>query len=151
MFSEMRHRDQRRGQALAEFAIVIPVFMLVLGGVIQFGIFFWDQNTLNQIARDAGRYAATVECTGSETTIESNIEDATRTLEAATPFAGSYGTVSADVGASDSTVGCPPGPSTNADVVWVSISVEATVPIFFPLVSGNISSTATYRMEPYAG
>src|SRR6476646_5456302 len=27
-----------RGQALVEFALVIPVFMLILGGVIQFGI-----------------------------------------------------------------------------------------------------------------
>ena len=64
MFGQMQHREQRRGQALAEFAIVIPVFMLVLGGVIQFGIFFWDQNTLNQIARDAGRFAATIQdCT----------------------------------------------------------------------------------------
>ena len=50
----------RRGQSLVEFALVFPVFVLLLGGVIQFGIIFWGQNTLNQIVRDAGRYGATV-------------------------------------------------------------------------------------------
>jgi hypothetical protein len=146
----IRRRDagSRRGQALAEFALVIPVFMLVLGGVIQFGIWFWDQNTLNQIARDAGRYAATVKCTGSS---QGDIVSKTQALEASTPFAGTFGAVIVVIPTPDSTVGCPPGPTTNADVVWVSVKVEATVPTFFPFVNGNISSSAKYRMEPYAG
>ena len=49
----MRH-TRERGQALAEFAIVVPVFMLLLTGMIQFGIILWGQNTLNQVVRDAG-------------------------------------------------------------------------------------------------
>jgi Flp pilus assembly protein TadG len=124
----IRRRDagSRRGQALAEFALVIPVFMLVLGGVIQFGIWFWDQNTLNQIARDAGRYAATVKCTGSS---QGDIVSKTQALEASTPFAGTFGAV----------------------IVVIPTPVEATVPTFFPFVNGNISSSAKYRMEPYAG
>src|SRR5712671_6032001 len=47
-----------RGQSLAEFALVFPVLMLILGGIIQFGILFWGQNTLTQVARDTGRWAA---------------------------------------------------------------------------------------------
>ena len=33
--------------------IVVPVFMLFLGGVVQFGMIFWGQNTINQIVRTA--------------------------------------------------------------------------------------------------
>ena len=132
------------GQALVEFALVIPVFMLILGGVIQFGIYFWDQNTLNQIVRDAGRYAATApDCSGTSIT---DIHDKTVLLEGQTPFAGTYGTVTVTLPAAGSGPTCPP--ASNADVVWVSIKADATVPVFFPLVNGAISSTANYRMEP---
>ena len=55
---ERRHRS--RGQSLVEFALVFPIFMLILGGVIQFAVILWGQNTLNQVVRDAGRYVATV-------------------------------------------------------------------------------------------
>lgn len=136
--------DGRRGQGLVEFALILPVFMLILGGVIQFGITFWGQNTLNQIVRDAGRYAATVkDCDAA--TID-DIRTKTQALEAQTPFAGTYGAVTVTLPAAGSSVQCPP--LSNADVVWVSIRADATVPVFFPLVSGAISTTATYRMEP---
>ena len=54
-----RSRQRQRGQSLAEFALVFPVLMLIIGGIIQFGVIFWGQNTLTQIARDTGRWAAT--------------------------------------------------------------------------------------------
>src|SRR5882757_5063270 len=54
-----RRRPRTRGQSLAEFAIVFPVLMLIVGGIIQFGILFWAQNTLTQVVRDTGRWAAT--------------------------------------------------------------------------------------------
>jgi hypothetical protein len=133
----------RRGQALAEFALVIPVFMLVLGGVIQFGIFFWDQNTLNQIARDGGRFAATVQDCSSDTAIQTAITN----LENSTPFAGTFGaTIVSLPHDNPPTSPCPP--TDNTQVLWVKVEVNATVPVFFPWVGGHISSAATYRMEP---
>src|SRR3954465_6786579 len=89
-FRRTTPRSEKRspGQALVEFALVIPAFMLILGGVIQFGILFWDQNTLNQIVRDAGRYAATTtDCSGAGNTA---IVTKTQQLEAQTPFAGTF-------------------------------------------------------------
>jgi len=53
------HRSSQRGQSLAEFAIVIPVFLLIVFAIIQFGLIFWAQNTLTQVVRDTGRWAAT--------------------------------------------------------------------------------------------
>jgi TadE-like protein len=51
-------RCQSSGQALVEFAIVVPILLAILGGIIQFGIIFWAQNTLTQVVRDTGRWEA---------------------------------------------------------------------------------------------
>lgn len=136
-----------RGQALAEFALVAPILFLVLGGIIQFGIWFWDQNTLNQVVRDAGRYAATVaDCTGAT---RNDVVSKTQAIADAAPFAGTYGTITVQLPTPDTTDSCPP--NDNGDVVWLSIRMEAEVPIFFPLMpSADISSEARFRMEPQA-
>ena len=55
----LRRRHKSRGQTLVEFALVFPVFIALVGGVIQFGMVFWAQNTLTQVVRDTGRWAAT--------------------------------------------------------------------------------------------
>lgn len=47
------------GQALVETALVLPILLAIVGGIIQFGVAFWAQNTLTQVARDTGRWAAT--------------------------------------------------------------------------------------------
>lgn len=46
------------GQSLTEFAIVVPVLLAIVGGIIQFGVLFWAQNTLTQVVRDTGRWEA---------------------------------------------------------------------------------------------
>lgn len=47
------------GQALVEFALVAGLFLLVVGGIVQFGVILWSQNTVNQVARDTARWAVT--------------------------------------------------------------------------------------------
>lgn len=47
-----------RGQALAEFALVFPVFFLVLMGMIDGGRLVYTDATLSQAAREAARVAA---------------------------------------------------------------------------------------------
>jgi len=51
------HREQN-GQTATEFALVLPVFCLLLFGVIQFGILFKDYVTLTDAARAGARTAA---------------------------------------------------------------------------------------------
>lgn len=68
VFSVRRHRSRTRGQSLAEFALVFPIFIALVGGIIQFGMVFWAQNSLTQVARDAGRWAATQQPTGTDCT-----------------------------------------------------------------------------------
>ena len=56
----MKRQDIRseRGQTMTEFAIVLPVLVVLLFGVIQFGIVFNNYVTLTDAARAAARKAA---------------------------------------------------------------------------------------------
>lgn len=52
--------DRDRGQALTEFALVAPLFFLLLLGVIQLGILFGGQIGLSNAAREVARYTSTM-------------------------------------------------------------------------------------------
>lgn len=47
------------GSALTEFALVIPLFLLLVFGVCDFGRLFFVEATLENAVRQAGRYAIT--------------------------------------------------------------------------------------------
>lgn len=47
-----------RGQALAEFALVFPIAMSVIFGIIVFGMWVFYQQQITNVAREAARFAA---------------------------------------------------------------------------------------------
>ena len=49
---------RRRGQALVEFALVFPLFILLLMSLIVFGLYVFYNQQLANAAREAARYAA---------------------------------------------------------------------------------------------
>lgn len=54
----IRRRHARdRGQALAEFALVAPIFFLMLFAIIDFGRYVYYVQILNNAAREGARYA----------------------------------------------------------------------------------------------
>lgn len=58
IFERMRKgwRDQR-GTAVLEFAIVAPMFLMTLFGIIGYGGYFWRAHSLQQVANDGARAA----------------------------------------------------------------------------------------------
>ena len=50
---------RRNGQTLVEFALVFPIFVLVLFSIIVFGLYVFYNQQLENAAREAARYAAT--------------------------------------------------------------------------------------------
>jgi Flp pilus assembly protein TadG len=174
----LKRRCQGRGpgQSLAEFAIVLPVLVAILGGTIQFGLIFWAQNTLTQVVRDTGRWASTQQYGGSQTSTNncSTAANVTGVIAEANAVASSssligYSPSSAwtssnvtvtwsDAAGSSapSTDACPP--PDNTQVWFVTITISHTVPTFFPgmqylpVLGKNgqvvLSSSATFRMEP---
>ena len=57
-----KRRTRRRlrgedGQAMLEFALVLPIFLLILCGILDFGWLYYNQLALNNICREGARYA----------------------------------------------------------------------------------------------
>jgi hypothetical protein len=50
--------DRRQGQALAEFALTVPIAVLVIFSIIVLGLYVFYQQQLTNVAREAARYAA---------------------------------------------------------------------------------------------
>lgn len=55
-----RHRavSSERGASLAEFALVLPVLLMILFGIIEFGMVFSRSQSIEAAAREAGRLAS---------------------------------------------------------------------------------------------
>jgi Flp pilus assembly protein TadG len=142
-----RGRQKSQGQALAEFAIVFPVLMLILGGIIQFGIIFWGQNTLTQIARDTGRWAATQQTCDTATV---DVLGTAKSIAANSSLIGNSATWTSPANVDASWSGTPCPPNNNQNVAYVTITLHHQVPIFFPFVPGNgsLATSAQFRMEP---
>lgn len=54
---------RQKGQDIVEFALLLPIFLLVLCGIIYCGFMFGDYQTVQDIVRNAAREAAVVEPT----------------------------------------------------------------------------------------
>ena len=52
-----RSRRPRRGQALVEFALVVPILLLLLLGILDFGRAVYASHTIGNAAREAARLA----------------------------------------------------------------------------------------------
>jgi len=63
--SRRRRLSVLRGQGLLEFALVIPIFMLLLFGVFEFGRYMTALITINTSSREAARYGSAVGDNGS--------------------------------------------------------------------------------------
>lgn len=169
-----RRRREKRGQALVEFALVIGLFMLVIGGLVQLGIILWSQNAITQVARDTARYAVTLSdspCNSATTRakVATAADQLARGASLVSYNTGLWATaatisalgaegVGADWQSQDSPfeTDCPP--SDNATVWTVRIRVNHVIPIFLPglqliappcAASGFcITSETELRMEP---
>lgn len=60
------HQKRQRGQGLAEFAIVMPIFLVLLAAMFEFGLAFSDRLTMGNATREGARIGAAL-VTGSDT------------------------------------------------------------------------------------
>jgi hypothetical protein len=163
---------------MVEFAFTVGIFMLVVGGLMQFAMIVWSQNTINQVARDTARWAVTQSTSPCDSgATRAGIATTASALAQQWSLIGqpSWGSASSVDGVGPSGVGvdwnyvdppedltqifpsdCPPSDNR---VAWVvEIRVNHTVPIFVPglqFIARDchapgfcISSTAELRMEP---
>lgn len=130
MQSVTAHRDRSGGQSLVEFALVAPLFFLILFGVIQMGILFGGQLALTNTAREVARYASTVPAGATVGQIQSQ---ANPILQRSVP---AYNASAATVGVSYCYYTNPTTPTTWSQKVTISIRYGHT--LFIPLVGALI-------------
>jgi Flp pilus assembly protein TadG len=124
------HRNEQ-GQTMVEFTLVLPVLMVVLFGIIQFGITFNSYVALTDAVRAGARTAAVSRLSS-------------------TPTADTVDRVKNASGDLDSSK-----VSVTVTSTWVhgdDVTVKATYPYSISLLgvvvaSGNLSSTTTERIE----
>jgi Flp pilus assembly protein TadG len=150
------HRS--RGQSLVEFALVLPILLILVGGIIQFGMLFWSQNTLTQIARDTGRWAATQTtdpCTSGAAAVQAQA-NAIAGESSLLGYPSNPVTATTTWTKASGTDTCPP--SDNQTVWYVRISLSHDVPSFIPFLNFavpwcngstcTLTTSAQFRMEP---
>jgi Flp pilus assembly protein TadG len=71
---QVRHGD--RGAAAVEFAIIVPLLITLVFGIINFGAWFGQQLALNQAVREGAR-AAVVAGTGRTADVPTLVQNAT--------------------------------------------------------------------------
>jgi Flp pilus assembly protein TadG len=111
---QKRRGRHQRGQSLVEFALVIPLFLVLVFGIIDFGLGLKSWITITNAAREGARYAA-VTCgeTTDDAAVIAKTEDAAADL-------------SSDV---DVTVTNCPGESTESVIVEVEYEYTLITPL----------------------
>ena len=129
----VKRLQNENGQALTEFAVIIPMLALVLFGVIQFGIVFNNYLTVTDAARAGARKGAV------------SINEADPAAAAASAAYDSAENL--DPGDLDVAVAADPGWEHGAEVsVSVSYPYEVSL-LGFVVSSGDVESTTKERIE----
>ena len=114
--------DTPSGQALVEFGLVIGLFLLVIGGLVQFGIILWSQNAINDISRDTARWAVTqssspCDSTAARTAVAATANQLARRATLINYTSGTWSTASTISSLGDEGLGVDPDPVSDPDVV----------------------------------
>jgi Flp pilus assembly protein TadG len=142
----LRLLRQEDGQAFVEFALVLPILIALLLGIVQFGIIFNNYETMTDAARVAARKAAIARFTGdSGTSARAAARDAASDLK--------QSDLGVDVqSCAPGTYPCDPNPGSN----WTNTGNEVTVKLTYPynikildivVASGTITTVTKERLE----
>ena len=63
--AQSREKNQKRGQTLVEFALAIPIFLILIFGIFEFGRVILTYASVFTASREAARYGASIEDVGS--------------------------------------------------------------------------------------
>jgi Flp pilus assembly protein TadG len=130
-----RRKKNEHGQAVVEFAVILPVLLLILFAILQFGVVFNNYIQVTAAAREGARKAAVSRSLGTaaaETAATSSAKSAAPGLTA--------GSVSVTF------------PNSPTFVQGSDVTVQVTYPYAISIIglvvsSGNLSSSTTMRVE----
>lgn len=122
--SPARSRPDARGQALVEFAAVLLPLLVLIVGIIQFGLIFGANVSLTNGAREAAREATIYRYNASNGSATEGVNRCTAAVKAATS---AFGLLSSNSPHFSASTPCPGGVDMNGDGVhdlWQNGDVE---------------------------
>lgn len=119
MTERAQRRLDNRGQALVEMALLLPVVMLILIGVVEFGRAWQAKQTLTDVAREAARLSVI----GDNTMTRARVDSAVRTRIKGAGFDSSASKLTLSWPNGCHMAGCSPVTSTGA-VTAVTLTLE---------------------------
>jgi Flp pilus assembly protein TadG len=133
-------RRHKRGQALVEFALVVPIFLLIAFGTIDFGLAFNAAITISNVAREGARAGVT---DPSASTVTARVRDTAGNLNDSNLTV----TVSCKMPSGAACSGGLSGAETGTTLV---VRVNYSYPMITPIAFGTripLTSTAQMRVE----
>jgi Flp pilus assembly protein TadG len=67
-------RTKERAQTLVEFALVVPVLLLILAGTVEFGRAFWEYGVVLQAVQEGARFGAALGNANNDTAIATRVQ-----------------------------------------------------------------------------
>lgn len=125
-----RKQPHSQGQGLVEFALVLPVFILLLFGVIDIGRLVYINNALSEGAREGARWGSVQ----GRSNTPSDVQAHTIGIMSAVPDATVTVTCQSPIGTTVSICG-------SNDILTVAVSSQVTM--LTPVIS-NLIGTNTY-------
>jgi Flp pilus assembly protein TadG len=134
-----RHTQRQDGQAVVEFVVILPVLLLVLIAIYQFGQVFVNYMDVTSAAREGARKAAVSRAAGSCSVVDGLAITAAK-------GAGS------DLNLSNLTVGVTRTCTNNTYAQSSDVTVTASYPYSISIMgmvvaSGTLTSSTTMRVE----
>jgi Flp pilus assembly protein TadG len=133
MTKELFKTKREQGQALTEFALILPLLVVLLFGIIQFGIAFNNYVTLTDAVRAGARQGAVGRHLGpglAASATEERVREAASGLD------------------EDELIVTVNSPFTHGSDVTVTATYPYTISLFgLPVWDGDLTSTTTERVE----
>jgi len=134
---------REEGQGIVEFALVLPILLAVLLGIVQFGIIFNNYETMTDASRVAARRAATSRFVG---------DNGASAVTAAKNAAGNLDQTKLNIDVES----CVPGTYPCSTQDWTTPGNEVTAKLTYPysikildwtVKAGNITTVTKERLE----
>jgi Flp pilus assembly protein TadG len=140
----MRHRniDVDSGSSLVEFAILAPLLIVLVLGIVEFGWLFGQYNEIRHGAQEGARWGAVSgpDIDGSGISVSDLVQ---RVCDSTDLAAGT-----------DVFVGADPGGAMKGDTGSITVTARITpltgAPVISAFLPDSLTSTATFRLEQEA-
>lgn len=72
-FSGVRARRREAGNVIIELAMVLPFLLLIVAGIVDLGVLYWEKHILTNASREGARAAARAVATGGAEQTQSQV------------------------------------------------------------------------------